>query len=102
MKKLILIICFVFLSSSLIMAKTEKKANFQIPNALAKEIQTWPKEQLEYLAGVYLELGNRFYELDKKQNSQACFLYAIQVYPIGPSAMKAKELLKKRWDIQIP
>lgn len=82
--------------------KVSKEPQFQIPNALAKEIQNWPKEQLEYLAGVYLELGNRFLELDKKQNAQACFLYSIQVYPIGSHAKKAKENLKQHWNIIIP
>lgn len=107
-----LIIYLCFFSS---VFGAQKQKTYQIPNALAEEIKTWNKEQLEYLSNIYLELGKQFFELSKDKDikdkkgvskyqtdSKACFFYAIQVYPIGKPASEAKEILKNKWNIIIP
>ena len=103
MKKLILILAvFVFGLTTLSAKSSDKKAAYQIPDALAKDIKNWPAEKLEALSAVYLELGKQFYELKKNKNSKACFMYSIQVLPTSKSAEEAKTLLKKYWEIIIP
>ncbi|HCL57838.1 MAG TPA: hypothetical protein DHW82_12645 [Spirochaetia bacterium] len=109
MKKLVLFLLTLLMLTPLYAGK--KKESYSIPDALTQEIKAWPKDQLEYLASVYLELGKQFYTLasEKKKGSEkyqkdskACFFYAIQVYPIGPSALEAKKILKENWEIIIP
>lgn len=104
MKKILAIIFICLLSATFISAKSEKskQANYQIPDALAQDIKTWPKEKIEYLSSVYLELGKQFYEIKKMKNAKACFMYSIQVLPTAKAAEESKALLKKYWKIIIP
>jgi len=103
MKKISIIILLLTLFISNSYAKQVKEKNeYKLPTALQKEIQNWPKERLEYLSNVYLELGKRFYELDRKKDSMACYMYSIQVYPIGEASVKAKDLLKEQHKVIIP
>lgn len=104
MKKVIVLIAVFMIGLPLTgQNKAAKEApQYQLPKALAKEIQDWPLEKLQYFSMVYLELGKTFYNIKKINDSQACFLYAIQVYPMGEPAMEAKKYLKQYWNIQIP
>lgn len=103
MKKLFLLmlICFIFPFS--INAKVKPYKNkYRLPTALSKEIANYSKEKLEYLASVYVALAERFYQIKYKKDARACFMYAIQIYPVGSSAQKAKESLLKYYKIKIP
>ncbi|HOJ49354.1 MAG TPA: hypothetical protein PKW55_00905 [Spirochaetota bacterium] len=108
MKKIaIIFLSILFMSVSYATKTSEKKIKkdkieYRLPSALQKEIQNWSKEKLEYLSNVYLELGKRFYEIERKNDSMACYMYSIQVYPIGTPSTKAKELLKQQHNIIIP
>lgn len=106
MKKIILVL-FIALLALPVFAKDKKavssdKSAFSLPSAMTKEIKNWPKDKLEYLSGVYFELGKRFFELNIEKDSKACFYYAIQVYPLGKPAELSKKELKKNWQIDIP
>ncbi len=98
---LLFIISFMFTFSA--NAKVKKsKPGFKLPHSLAKEIMNWPKNKLQYFSAVYFELGKRFYALKRMTDSQACFLYTIQIYPLGKPAAEAKKFLKQYWKISIP
>lgn len=103
-KAIITILLFVLMMP--ILSEGKKRVShvnkYRLPTALSKEIQNWSKEKLEYLSSVYASLGERFYMLKHMRDAKACLMYAIQVYPIGQSAQKAKLLLKKYWKIMIP
>jgi hypothetical protein len=105
MKKILVLTIVILFTLPVFGQKKEKsgyKNRYKLPTALSKEIQNWPKEKLTYLSSVYLSLGERFHQLKHERDAKACFLYSIQVYPIGEAAQAAKALLKKYWDIQIP
>lgn len=102
-KAILVFLCFLLSLPFFTFAKkVSYKGRFRLPKALLKEIQNYPKEKLEYLASTYVALGERFFKIKYLRDSQACFMYAIQIYPIGSSAKKAKAKLEKYWKIKIP
>ncbi len=80
MKKLILL-SLLFLSGALF---AKQKIN----------VSPLKPEQRKIFAENWLETGKTYFALNKRKNAKACYLFTIEVYPMGAAAEEARRLLK--------
>lgn len=54
------------------------------------------------ISGDWLDTGKAFQQNNKTAKAKACFIYAIEVYPMGKDAAEARSILKSSFGTDIP
>lgn len=85
MKKLMMLSFLVLFISSGLFAKT--KLN----------VSGFGPQERKIFAENWLETGKAYQALKKNKNAKACYLFTIELYPMGAAAEEARSLLKTRF-----